>query len=227
MKHVARRALGSLVLCLVAMVASLSSVAAASAPGGVQAYVRVESSTPVVNVLYRYGHNDPASSGAYGVNVTAPRSAWYIEEQRAGGTDVIAGVIRHDPSLIAEGLKMFHWGLDRQAKYGSFPGSTWPFHGVAFFLSEAAPALLFLNDSSYASQFRGEVQWETPRMRRAAYAMVRSVHGAGHIDDPLKNHRYYEAAIALGATGVLTGDGTLKNWSTQYAWKGIHMERPG
>src|SRR5437588_12699622 len=57
--------------------------------------------------------------------------------------------------------------------------------------------------------------------------MVRSVHGAGHIDDPVKNHRYYEAAIALGATGVLTGDGRLRNWSTQYAWKGIHMERPG
>src|SRR3954451_24486933 len=64
-------------------------------------------------------------------------------------------------------------------------------------------------------------------MRRAAYYMVRRVGGPGKIDDPIKNHRWYEAAIALGSVGVLTNDSTLKNWSTRYAWHGVHMERSG
>lgn len=227
MSYTLWRALSLAFLAVAALWAPSATAFASTPPAtGVPAYVRVESSAPVVNVLYRYGHNDAAASGAYGVNATAPRSAWFIEEQRAGGTDVIAGVIRHEPDLIAEGLKMFHWGLARQAKNGSFPGSAWPFHGVAFFLSEAAPALLFLNASSYGGEFRDELQWQTPKLRRAAYAMVRSVHGPGHIDDATKNHRYFEAAIALGAAGMLTHDGTLRAWSARYAWKGIHMARP-
>jgi hypothetical protein len=204
---------------------SFTRPAALDAASSVSSYVHVESSPDVVNVLYRYGHNDPAASGAYGVNVAAPAKDWYIEEQRAGGTDVIAGCIRSDPALIAEGLKMFHWGLAREAQNGTFPGSQWPFHGVAFFLSEAAPALLFLQNSAYARQFAQEISWEKPRMRKAAYAMVRSVGGAGKIDDTTKNHRRFEAAIALGATGLLTRNSQLTHWSTLYAWQGIHMER--
>jgi hypothetical protein len=204
---------------------SLTSPGALFASSGVASYVRTESSSDVVNVLYRYGHNDPAASGAYGVNVAAPAHHWYIEEQRAGGTDVTAGCIRGDTALIAEGLKMFHWGLARETRNGSFPGSQWPFHGVAFFLSEAAPALLFLGASAYAHQFAHEIAWEKPRLRKAAYAMVRSVGGAGKIDDATKNHRRFEAAIALGATGILTENPRLTRWSRLYAWQGIHMQR--
>jgi len=62
-------------------------------------------------------------------------------------------------------------------------------------------------------------------MQKAAYYMVRHVGGPGKIDDRTKNHRFYEAAIALGATGILAGDHTLVNWSKAYARIGIRMER--
>lgn len=188
--------------------------------------VGLESSPPVFNVLYKYGQVTVGASGAYGANVRAPRTAWYLEEQRAGGVDIFDGVFRSDPSLIAEGLKILQYGLARQAANGSFPGSAWPFHGTALFLSEAAPALLALRDSPYAGQFGPELAWQIGRMRRAAHSMVRSVGGVGKIDDRSKNHRYYEAAIALGAVGVLSGDIQLRRWSATYAWEGIHMERP-
>ncbi len=190
------------------------------------AFYRLESSTPVFDVLYRYGQNTPAANGAYGPNTTAPRSDWYLEYQRAGDTDVIAGVLRHDTTLISLGLRMFQFGLARQAANGSFPGSQWPFHGTAMFLSEAAPALAFLQESSYAAQYRTELANQAASMRRAAYFMVHSVGGAGHIDDTTKNHRWFEAAIALGATGLIAHDATLRAWATVYAWRGIHMERP-
>ena len=188
-------------------------------------FAKVESSTSVFDVLYQYGENVPAANGAYGPNVTAPRSAWFLEYQRAGGTDVIAGILRHDTALIALGLKMFRFGLNREATNGSFPGSAWPFHGTAMFLSESAPALVMLKSTPYSAQFSGEIARDSKLMKRAAYYMVRSVHGPGHIDDLVKNHRRFEAAIALGATGVLAGDRVLVGWSRLYAWQGIHMQR--
>jgi hypothetical protein len=187
-------------------------------------FVSFEHTPTVVGVLYRYGQVDEgAPNGALGPNVHAPRSAWYLEEQRGGATDIIDGVFRDQPDLITEGLHIFHFGLARQAADGSFPGSAWPFHGTAMFLSEAGPALIVLQHSSYAAQFGASLTWSVARMRKAAYAMVRAVHGPGKIDDPAKNHRQFEAAIALGSVGVLTGDGTLRRWSTLYAWKGVHM----
>lgn len=197
-----------------------------SQSSSLQQFVRVETSVPVFDVLYHYGQVDAAPNGAYGPNVTAPRSAWYLEYQRAGNIDVIDGVLRHDAGLIGKGLHIFHFGLAREVANGSFPGSTWPFHGTAFFLAEAAPSLLVLQTSSYQSRFAGELRWQIGRMKRAAYAMVRAVKGPGGIDDHSKNHRFYEAAIALGAVGVLAGDRTLEQWSTRYARQGIRLERP-
>jgi hypothetical protein len=93
------------------------------------------------------------------------------------------------------------------------------------FLAEAAPALLVLHFSSLHERFEQELRWETARMRRAARHMVRTVGGPGKIDDRTKNHRLFEAAMALGATGVLSQDSVLQRWSQRYAWKGVHMER--
>lgn len=200
-------------------------VAVAATAVAPSAFVRVESSAPVFDALYRYGQNVPDSRGAYGPNTTAPASAWFLEYQRAGGTDVIAGVLRHDPALIALGLKMFRFGLDRETKSGAFPGSAWPFHGTAMFLSEAAPALVMLQSSPYAAQFSSDIARDSVLMKRAAHYMVHTVDGAGHIDDYVKNHRWFEAAIALGATGILAHDPILVRWSRVYAWHGIHMAR--
>jgi hypothetical protein len=197
------------------------------AQASVNRFISFEHNPTVVGVLYRYGQvNEGAPSGALGPNVTAPRSAWYLEEQRGGATDIIDGVFRNQPELISEGLHIFHFGLARQAADGSFPGSAWPFHGTAMFLSEAGPSLIVLKQSSYASQFDTHLHWDITRMQKAAYAMIRSVHGAGKIDDRTKNHRRFEAALALGSVGVLAHDKTLRRWSTLYAWQGIHMARP-
>lgn len=201
---------------------------ARAADASVSRFMAVEHSSAVVSVLYRYGQVDAgAPNGALGPNVTAPRSAWYPEEQRGGATDIIDGVFRDDPNLIAEGFHIFHFALARQAANGSFPGAVWPFHGTAMFLSEAGPSLIVLQQSSYAAQFSTQLKTDITRLQKAAYAMIRSVHGAGKIDDPDKTHRRFEAAIALGSVGVLAHDRTLRHWSTLYAWQGVHMTHAG
>ena len=215
-----------LLLTLVAVVARQETMASAvPSHSGIHAFMHVEGSQPVYEVLWKYGQVDAATNGAYGANLAAPRSSWFLEEQRAGATDVIDGVLRQEPELTAEGLRMFHYGLAREAANGSFPGSASPFHGTAMFLSEAGPSLIALKQSRYADQFASRLQWDTTRMQRAAYYMVRSVGGPDKIDDTTKNHRYYEAAIALGSVATLSGDKTLRQWSTRYAWRAIAMER--
>lgn len=195
----------------------------AAGPG---AFLAMEKAPVVYNVLYRWGQVSAGPGGAYGANISASRSAWLLEEQRYGDTDVIDGTLRGRPSLIAEGLRMFHFGLAREAANGSFPGAAWPFHGAAMFMSQAAPALIVLDTSPYRARFHREVRWEVARMERAAYRMVWEVGGAPRLDDPAKNHRYFEAALALGAVSILGHDRTLRRWSTRYAWRGIAMERP-
>jgi hypothetical protein len=186
----------------------------------------LESTGVVFDVLYRYGHLDSASSGAYGPNVGAPSSRWFLESQRAGGYDVTAGVLRHDAGLVAEGLRMIHFGLAREAPNGSFPGSYLPFHGTAMFLSEAAPSLVILRGSAFASRFAEEMRWQVRKMQTAAHFLPNVVGGIGHIDDASKNHRQFEAALSFGTVGVLANDRKLVEWSKTYAWQGIRMARP-
>jgi hypothetical protein len=214
----------------VVAVACAPGGAARSAPlhgsPGVDRFVLMESTGPVYDVLYKFGQNDAAKDGAVGPNETAPSSAWFLEYQRSGGYDVIAGILRQDPALVSLGLRILHFGLAREAPDGSFPGSHSPFHGTAMFLSEAAPALVMLRASPFATRFASDLSWQTGRMFKAILLLTRIARAPGWVDDPAKNHRYYEAAIAFGALGVLTGDPTLIRWSEKYAWNGIAMMQP-
>jgi hypothetical protein len=190
-----------------------------------ESFSLLESTEPVFDVLYRYGHLDSSSTGAYGANINAPRSHWFLEYQRAGGYDITAGVVRSDPALVAEGLRMLHFGLAREAPNGSFPGSYSPFHGTAMFLSEAAPGLVMLRNSTLASRFDVEIRWQVQKMDRAAHFLPRVVGGVARIDDYSKNHRRFEAALAFGSVGFLASDRTLVKWSRAYAWQGVRMAR--
>lgn len=196
-----------------------------SAPVGVRAYLSQETDPALIRVLYQYGQISSAPDGAVGPNISAPRSRWFVEYQRAGGTAVIAGVLRKDPALVEQGLRIFQFGLDREAKNGSFPGSTWPFHGTAMFLAEAAPSLIVLTHSSFEQRFLPQIQQQIVLMHRAARRIVTAIGGPPHLDDATKNHRYFEAALALAATGDLAHDKQLQTWSRAYARGGMRMER--
>lgn len=195
-------------------------------PANIRAFLTLESSTPVFDVVYRYGEARAASNGAYGGNVSASRSHWYVETQRAGAVDIIAGVLHRNAAMIEEGLSMLRFALNRENGTGAFPGSAWPFHGTAFFLSDVAPALVFLKYSPMSDQFAADLQWQTRRIRLAARHLISVVGGVGRIDDRTKNHRFYEAALALGASGVLAGDAKLVRWSQPYLRTAMGMQRP-
>jgi hypothetical protein len=198
---------------------------------GVRDFLRIETSSGVFSVQYHYGHVDPAPNGAYLSNINAPRTAWYIEDQRYGDIDVIAGVLHDNVALVRRGLKMFDFGLKREAPDGSFPGSFGLFHGTAMFLASASPALLVLQnwnqlESRLGPAYVKHLAWEKQRLSLAAHYILRSYwNEPGHIDDRGKEERFFEGAIALDATGVLVRDKWLQHQSHAYALAGAQMTK--
>lgn len=197
---------------------------------GVRAFLTLESSSGVFNIEHHYGRVVPAPDGAYLNNVTAPPSAWYIEDQRYGDVDVIGGILHDNPALVKTGLRMFDFGIDREAAGGSFPGSFGLFHGTAMFLAQAGPALLLLThwsrERSLGVTMVRHVRWEIGRMRTAAHHLIEQWwRKPGHIDDGGKEERFFEASLALESIGLLTGDRQLETSAGVYAHEGIRMTR--
>ncbi|HZT97603.1 MAG TPA: hypothetical protein VFB34_12285 [Chloroflexota bacterium] len=197
-------------------------------PQAVQTFLRMETSDAVFNVQYRYAKITPASDGAYLQNVGSSRSNWYIEDQRYGSPDVIAGVLHENDALIRTGLKMFDFGFNREARNGSFPGSHGLFHGTAMFAAEAGPALLVLKswtkEKSLGAATVKHVDWQISKLKKAVRYMVKSWYRKpGHIDDGGKEERFFEAAIALQSTGEMTSSKRLKGWASMYAREGMRM----
>lgn len=204
---------------------------ASSVPAGVRSFLQVETSSAVFNVQYHYGRVTPAANGAYGTNIVDPPSAWFVEDQRYGDTDVIAGVLHDDMPMIKTGLKMFDFALHREATNGSFPGSQGLFHGTAMFLAAAGPAMLVLDNwyrlPHLSRTFVKHVNWEISRMDRAARYMVDSWWSKpGHIDDGGKEERFFEAAVALASTADLAKDSFLLDRARVYAKNGMRMTEP-
>gem|GEM_PF-704997 len=204
---------------------------APSLPANIRDFLSTEVSGPVFNVEHHYGRIAPASNGAYLDNVKASRHRWFIEDQRYGGVDLIGGILHRDRSLLNTGIRMFDFGLDREARDGSFPGSLGLFHGPAMFLADAGPAFILLKNWRAAKSFLGprglrHLNWEIGRLHDASRHLVHAwYHRSGHIDDGSKEDRFFEAAIALGSVGYLVGDHSLVQKSEVYAREGMRMTR--
>ena len=204
---------------------------ASTLPLGVRTFLALETNANVFNIDYHYDRVEPAEDGAYLGNIGSSTAAWAIEDQRYGDVDVIAGVLHQDLSLVRMGLKMFDFGLYREASNGSFPGSAGLFHGTAMFLAQAGPAMLVLKywprEPYLGSAMVSHVNWEISRMRLAANYIVQTWWGhPGHIDDGGKEERKFEAAVALESVGILSHDTGLQQRAAVYVRSAIRMTQP-
>lgn len=194
-------------------------------PPGIQRFIRAEESDPMLSILYRWGLVQAGRGGCYSPNCGTSSQSWQVEWQRMGFRDVIGGVFHNDASEVETGLKIFGFAFHREASNGSFPGSTGPFHGTAMFLAEAAPALIVLKYSAMSNEFAKRVTSQSHAIRRAARYVY--FHGR-HIEkiDGGSTDRFFEAALAFEASGLLSQDKKLQRWSKQYARGGIRRGRP-
>jgi hypothetical protein len=151
---------------------------------------------------------------------------WFIEEQRYGADAVAGGIVKNDTSAIDRGLLILHWGFNQQQPDGSFACPD-AFHSTSFFVEAAAHSLLLLNESAFAAQYAGEINWISPRLLKAALWMtLPGVQAQGQRSNAPYTHRRYLVAAALGETGVLAGNRALVEDSKLYALEGIALQDP-
>ncbi len=185
-------------------------------------------------LLVRAIYNTPkriasvSKSGSVNVNTEwedGKREKWYIDAQKAGGDLIQAGVVKHDSTLIEEGLKALEWGFKKQDRDGSFPGTDDPFHSTSLFVEGASRGLLLLKE--YDSDTYGrQIKRYTPRILAAArWLNLPEVMQKGKRYNQKYTHRRYILASALGAAAELTGNNELFEASKAYAEEGIELQQ--
>lgn len=190
-----------------------------------------ESTSVLVSTLYRNPttlFQPIASSGAKGANIlfeNGQSTNWYIEEQKVGEELIIAGILNNNPTVVANGFKVFDWGFARQAANGSFPGTSDDFHSTSFFVQAVSRALLFIQQSPQAGNYSARIAYYKPLVRRAALWMISpTIWPVGIKRNIPYTHRRYLVASALGLTGKLTGDQQLISFARTSLTDGISLQ---
>jgi len=201
--------------------------------------VAAQSSGPLTSLSYRRPADalkGITASGAAGVNADWERGtgrSWFIEEQRAGESAAIGGIVTFDPEVVEGAIRVLDWGFARQDADGGFAGTGDPFHSTSFFVAAVTHAGLFARDAARTGRFP-LAETSLPRLARytplvlwAADWMARSdVWSRGLSLNAPYTHRRYLVGAALGLTAALTGDHTLLDRVYPVLEDGLSRQQP-
>jgi hypothetical protein len=170
-----------------------------------------------------------AADGPVSVNAewqAGRRPDWFIEEQRAGGDWIQAGLLADRPEAVRKGVAAIDWGFARQADDGSFPGTGDAYHSASLFLEAAARAAVVARELGADGGAVPVDAWR-PRIRRLGQwyvsPEVRTKGWQGSLE-PF-GHRYFLRAEALGLAGELTGEADFHAEAARYVKAGLAKQR--
>ena len=205
---------------------------------GSLADLAVQSSPPIVSLLYRHptdGLRGATARGAAGVNARRERGTtrqWFIEEQRAAEVAAIGAILTFDEMTIDAAFRLLDWGFAQQIGNGSFAGTGDPFHSTSFFVAAAAHTCLFFQRAAASGQFPlaarplKRLTAYLPRIRLAARWMAQtSVWSPGLAANAPFTHRRYLVGAALGLSGVLVADSALVDRAHAVIEDGLSLQR--
>ena len=225
-------------LLAAAMLDVRPGISPAAASTELFADVAVQSSPPIVSLLYRHptdGLRGATVRGAAGVNARWERGTtqqWFIEEQRAAEIVAIGALLTFDEVTIDAAFRLLDWGFSRQAADGSFAGTGDPFHSTSFFVAAAAHTCLFFQHAAASGQFPiadrhlARLATYLPRIRHAAHWMAQpAVWSPGLAGNAPFTHRRYLVGAALGLSGVLAADSALIDRAHAVIADGLSLQR--
>ena len=215
-----------------------AALASGHAGTGFLVDLAVQSSPPIVSLLYRHptdGLRGATARGAAGVNARWERGTarqWFIEEQRAAEVAAIGALLTFDEMTIDAAFRLLDWGFARQVGNGSFAGTADPFHSTSFFVAAAAHTCLFFQRAAASGQFPlaarslKRLTAYLPRIRLAARWMAQpSVWSPGLAANAPFTHRRYLVGAALGLSGVLAADSALVDRAHAVIEDGLSLQR--
>jgi hypothetical protein len=218
------------VIALAATVVALLGPSARA--GGSPSLLSISSDSLLVDTLYRNPKRiagDVAPDGAISINAQweqDPSRQWFIEEQRYGADLVQVGLATNRPSLIDEGIKVLNWGFDHEGD-GSFPGTGDPHHSISFFLEAASRSVILLREAGDEGHLAELREWKR-NIRNAARNLITPdifPKNRSKTMDPY-THRFYLCAAALGESGEVLNDPTLKDAALAMAREGLERQQP-
>jgi hypothetical protein len=223
----ARRRLAAIAIC-----GLLFATVGRCQANDVAAWIEILRDPLLVQHIYPHDARTAAHAPAGGpVSVNADwqagrRTDWFIEEQRAGGDWIQAGLFGGHPEAVRTGVAAIDWGFERQADDGSFPGTGDPYHSVSLFLEAAARAAVIAHEADPDGSAVPVEAWR-PRIGRTARwylsPEVRAKGWKGSLE-PF-GHRYFLRAEALALAGALADDADLHAEAARYVKAGLAKQR--
>jgi hypothetical protein len=219
-------------LARIAICGLLFAVSGTCQANDVAAWVEILRDPLLVQHIYPHDARTAAHAPAGGpVSVNADwqagrRPDWFIEEQRAGGDWVQAGLLGGHPDAVRAGVAAIDWGFARQADDGSFPGTGDPYHSVSLFLEAAARAAVIAHEADPRGSAVPVEAWRPRIGRTARWYLSPEVRAKGWEGSLVPfGHRYFLRAEALALAGALTDDADLHAEAARYVKAGLAKQR--
>lgn len=155
-----------------------------------------------------------AADGSAGRNRSG---IWMIEEQRAGGEYVIAGILSHRPDWVQLGWKQIDWGNAQQLPNGEYKSLGGQYHSMSIFLHSFAMACM--------AQPSAVTKERLNYLYRGAKWLAENMEEGIRLNAPY-THRNFLCMSVIGRIAYLTGQSWLYESAFAWAKRGLALQLP-
>jgi len=166
-------------------------------------------------------------SGAVSINADWEKDhakPWFVELQRDGVHWVQSGLANHDKDSIDWGLKELQWGFQQMEPDGSYDCPD-AFHSASFLMEATSHAILLIEASPHAAEFRTQMEsMKTPLLACARW-MISPANEKTADKQRIYTHRRFLLGCGLMECAMITNDPVIRNKALFFIDDGIRLQR--
>jgi hypothetical protein len=189
-----------------------------------------QSTTPVKDLL-NPPRKAPADwqqrSGAVSINADWEKDhakPWFIELQREGIRWVQCGLASDNKDAIAWGLKQLQWGFQQMKPDGSFDCPD-AFHSTSFLMETTSHAILLIESSPRADEFRDQLEAMKGPLLTCARWMISPANDKPAERQRIYTHRRFLLGCGLMECAMITHDSSIREKAVFYLDDGVRLQR--
>lgn len=149
---------------------------------------------------------------------------WFVELQREGIRWVQCGLANDDKDSIAWGLKQLQWGFQQMKPEGSFDCQD-PFHSSSFLIESTAHAILLIEASPRAAEFRDQLEAMKAPLLTCAKWMISPANDKAAEKQRIYTHRRFLLGCGLMECAMITHDSSIREKAVSFIDDGVLLQR--